>query len=552
MKSLSRHLLPVGALLLFAGFFVAYSFLPITVPGKYSSPDEASNAYFSRLYATSAMLWTFDEMTIPSGRLVHPRSVRIADDFLVPGGFLGLPVLFGTVGEALGTAVMPFLTPLFALLAALAWGGLVAGRFGRRLGLLAGALLLVQPAWWYEASRTMQPNVLFCSLVIFSAYFFFAAPLKTMVERKTKEGYRFLRVSDAAFAGLCMAAALAVRTSEAYWLLLGIAVAAFAAPRRTPWKSLVIFFVFAALGFAPFLFLNASVYGNPLATGYGSGVTVISAGVATQGFGNRLLGPVGPYLFPLGFAPRTALAHFWTYGIAFFWWWTLLAVLGKWAYHAERKRLTEALRADAKIFCFVAAAVTLWLIFFYGSYVAQDNPDPNAVTIGSSYLRYWLPVMALSTLPVAWLLSSVGEKLAAKQRAVALAGAVALIGAASAYAVFCGRGEGLLSVRDAIRTDSAIAEDVIRMTPEKSIIVTDFDDKYLWPQRHVLVPLRSEVTYGWLGKLQQRSAGLYYLGLTLPQKDFDYLRDEKLAPQKLQPAVVKTYGQKTLYEFKPL
>jgi hypothetical protein len=158
--------------------------------------------------------------------------------------------------------------------------------------------------------------------------------------------------------------------------------------------------------------------------------------------------------------------------------------------------------------------------------------------------------MVLSTLPVAWLLSNVGEKLAAKQRAAALACAVVLIGVASGCAVFFARGEGLLSVRDSVKTNVAIAKDVIGMTPSKAIIVTDSDDKYLWPERHVLVPLRSEVTYGSLQKLLMRSTGLYYLGLTLPEKDFAYLRDVKLAPQNLTPVVVKTYGEKTLYEFK--
>ncbi len=550
MKTLSRFLIPVGALLLCMSFIAVYSFLPATVPAKYSSPDEASNFFFSKLYADSSRLWAFDDMSIPTGGLLHPRSVRVVDAFLVPGGFLGLPVFFGGIGQVIGTAAIPFLTPIFGVLAALAWGALMTVKFGRRMGLVAGALLLVQPAWWYEASRTMQPNVLFCSLVIFSAYFFFAAPFKAMVEKSGSEGHRILRAADAAIAGILMAMALATRTSEAYWLIIGIAVAALAFPRRTPWGRLIVFASIALVGFAPFLALNSSVYGSPLATGYGAGVSVISAGTATHGQGNALLGPLRPYLFPLGFAPRVALGNAWTYGIAFFWWWSLLAVGGIAAYVIARKKRSETDRADVKTFALATAAVTVWLLFFYGSYVVQDNPDPNAVTIGSSYLRYWLPVAVFSTVPVAWLLVTFGGRLAEKWRNAAMAAAVVLIGTASGYMVFFSHGEGLLSVRDSIKTNVNIAEDVISITPQKAIIVTDFDDKYLFPERHVIVPLRSEVTYGSLHRLALHADGLFYLGLTLPDKDFAYLRDVKLAPQMLVPVAVKAYGEQTLYEFR--
>ena len=48
----------------------------------------------------------------------------------------------------------------------------------------------------------------------------------------------------------------------------------------------------------------------------------------------------------------------------------------------------------------VFAVLSLILIFYYGSWQFNDNPDPNRFTIGNSYTRYWLPIY-LMMMPIA-------------------------------------------------------------------------------------------------------------------------------------------------------
>src|SRR5690554_1207840 len=130
MHASLRKLAPAAALVAVVLLAAVYSFLPLAAPARYNSPDENSNAHFSRMFADGSVLWYFDPVSVQSGGLAHPRSVRTIDDFQVPGGFLGLPVLYGGAAKVLGNEVIPFLTPVIAALGVLAWGLLVRARFG--------------------------------------------------------------------------------------------------------------------------------------------------------------------------------------------------------------------------------------------------------------------------------------------------------------------------------------------------------------------------------------------------------------------------------------
>lgn len=533
--------------------FVAYAFLPLAAPPRHNSPDEASNAFFSAHFAKTGYLWYFEPLNLTTGDVVHPRSVRVVDNFLVPGGFIGLPVLYGGIGRMLGTGVIPFLTPLFAVVGVAAWGALVRWRFGAKIGFAAALLLAAHPAWWYGASRTMMPNVLFASLLAVAAWLFLATPIRAAVERRTTDGLRLLRASDGALAGVCAALAVAVRMAESYWLALVVAVLLVIGWRRkrVPWARAAVFAAAAALTLVPFLIMNQSLYGHPLATGYGAGVDV-AVGELPRGMGDRLLGPLRPLLFPLGFAPRVALANFWTYGIAFFGWWSMLVTCALIAAVGSWKRQPEQWRKDAAAFAAVAGVVVAWLVLFYGSWTVQDNPDPSAVTIGSSYLRYWLPAFMLSTVPVAWLAVTAVERGVNRRIAKPLLVAVAaLYVAASGLDVFGAPDEGLLAVRKNLIRYDAVVTDIVALTPKNSVIIVDRADKYVFPDRPVITPLRADSTYAALDVLK-RHAAIWYFGITFPERDLAWLRDEKLPPSGLGIEPVKAFGEETLYRLAPL
>ena len=43
----------------------------------------------------------------------------------------------------------------------------------------------------------------------------------------------------------------------------------------------------------------------------------------------------------------------------------------------------------------MSLVVSAWLLVVYGSWWFSDNPDPTAITLGSSYVRYFLPLYIL-------------------------------------------------------------------------------------------------------------------------------------------------------------
>lgn len=547
---LAKFRRPAALAAFLTALFFAYAFLPFAAPPRFASPDESSNHFFASLFANEGKLWHFDSLNLYADGRIRPRSTRFVGEFVVPGGFLGLPVLYGGVAKAFGTGVLPFLTPVVAAFGVLGWGLLLRKFFGGKVALFGAALLAFHPAWWYGAARTFQPNVLFASLATWSAWMLVASPIRGALGERG--GLPLLRNADAPIAGILFGLALAVRPSEAYWIAPAALAALIALRGKVPWARLAVFFAFTVLALAPFLFLNKTVYGGWLSTGYGDDPTGIPTASQPQGGGARLLGPLRPVLFPLGFAPRVAFANAVTYGLGIFAWWSVLtaAALVWFAGVALRmRRERKNFHPTTVAAVWFAAIGALWLVLFYGSWTVQDNPDPSAVTIGSSYLRYWLPLFLSSSALVAWAAKDASERLlkpsAAKPVIVISLVAYFVI---AACVVFRSPQEGLLALRRTLIAEDVAAKGVVARTEDKAVVVVDRADKFLWPERRVMLPLRDEGTYATLGKIKE-STPLYYFGITFPESDLRWLNETKLPPLGLGIEYVETFGEETLYRF---
>jgi 4-amino-4-deoxy-L-arabinose transferase-like glycosyltransferase len=513
-------------------------FLPIVMPGMDNSPDENANRFFAVRFAEDGQLSSAEPLLAVAPGVVHPRSMRAIGTSLVPVGFIGLPVLYGGIARIIGTWSIPWITPVVAAMAALAWAGIVTRLTSRRVGILAGVLLALQPAWWYAASRTLQPNVLFLSLLILATWCFVNADPPR--ERR-----------NAAFAGILLGLALATRLAEAPWIGLAAAVLLLALGNRAAWRRTAIAAVFAALTLVPFFLAQQQLYGGVFATGYGNDVTSEVVGAATGGKAAQLLGPLRPYLFPLGLAPRIAVHNFATYGIAFFWWWSALVGVALVFYGILATRRVIPVTKRASALFGATMLVSVWLILFYGSWVISDTPDPNAITIGSSYLRYWLPIFAVSTLPVAWLFDRVAAALKPRATKALLAGLLLGTGIVSGVHVFSAPGDGLLAVQESLVRYGKEREAILALTEPDAVIVADRADKFLFPQRSIVHPLRSEATYAALPALVAATP-TYYVGVTFPDTDLAWLNTVKLPPLGLVIAPVRSFADETLYRFSPL
>ncbi|MFH1089294.1 MAG: glycosyltransferase family 39 protein [Candidatus Uhrbacteria bacterium] len=533
-------MLAVASLLFFCSTQILSFISPV-----FSSPDETANAFFSETLATQGKLYSFESLNAVLGDVLYPRSIISVEGRLLPIGFLGLPILFGCLIWLFGNWSLPFWTPLFAILAVFAWYAITRRLFDRRIGLLSALLLLIFPAWWYWSARPLMPNVLFVSLLIFSVFFLLIQPIKFW---QKKIGWL-----DLILAGGFFALALWVRTFEVLWLTPVIFFSLIILRKYLSWKSVVLFFVSSAIAMLPFLFFNNSLYGAPWKTGYTVSPAVVQNVQSVQedqsdspSSLSSLSSSSTVPLLPFGLHPRTAAKNILNYGFLMFWWLTIPAIIGLvlvW----PRRVLKDEKRSWRWCYFAVLAVSAIWLGLVYGSWSIFDNPDKSAVTIGNSYIRYWLPVFVLLTPLIATAVANLTVLPFVQKKRVMISVVCFLVFfGLSTHAVFFASDDSLWPMRTRLVEVANTHEWVLQLTEANAVIVVDRADKLFFPDRRVRYPLRDEATYDLLPRIALR-APLYYYGITFPQIDLAYLNNDKLKNLGLGIELIETFGEESLY-----
>lgn len=504
-------------------FFLSTSVLWLGVPWIFNSPDENANAFFAEAVRVADRLTYTDPANLHLGGILHPRSVIAVGAYLAPGSFLGLPVIYGLLGKVVGLGAMRLLTPLLAITAVFAWRALVQKITGStKVALIASLTVLFHPALWYYASRSMMHNVPFVSLLIISAWFFLLRPWQNK---------RWWWMTDL-LAGICFAGAAWFRTSELVWMIPVLAVLCFVYRRALGWQAILRFAFTAIIAMTPMLFINQHLYGSLFTTGYTFSEATTDV-IATTESATAVASPLAPF-HP---AIKPMLKHIWQYGASLFPWMSFLA-LGGFALAIKK-------RAVPKSYLWLTVLLSAWLFAFYGSWTFNDNPDPALVTIGTSYVRYWLPIFILISPYVAMAIVWIGQRLALVSARSTVMGLLVALFLLNIYPVFYAV-DGLVSLRQNLFAFADERQQIMNATEANAIIITDRADKLLWPYRRVVQPLRSEATYTAMPALVQ-TAPVYYVGITFPQSDLDYLNQQKLPPLGLSIALVQTLGAESLY-----
>jgi len=504
------------------------------------SPDENAAYVFAKAFADTGELSIPESLNEELGGLLHPRSVVGFGAAIVPASFIGFVVLLGVVGTIFGDAAMYVVTPLLAVLAVMLWRDSIRRVFKDELLADAAAfLLLIHPAFWYYTGRVMMHNVAFLALLVAGLWWCLARPLAS----RARDRYRAqLRLIDFGIGGALFGAALIVRTSEIIWLTLAI-VAVFAVYRaQLGWRALVTFALGFALALSTLGLLNAATYGGPLTNGYTArypyAAIVISDTEATAVIDQ----PKTNLLLPFGFHERVILNNVMNYGFKLYPWMSVLALVGLVLAVVENNDRRQLWRTLAVF----TLALATWFAIVYGSWKIIDNPDPSIISLGNSHVRYWLPLFALASIFGArTLVYMVGDR--SRLRLAFTSGIVVLATLLSLELVFFGH-DGYQPSRAALATFIVKGERILSATETESIIVADRADKYLFPERRVVVPLRSEATYAALPAMLEQ-APVYYFGITLPAKDLAYLNDQKLKPLGVRIEFIETLSEESLYRF---
>ena len=559
--------------LLAAAFFASacgyISFIQRDGFNKMGSPDETANYIFSKLYAQTGQLTIYEKYNPFVDEVMQPRSFRSDNGFLKPVSFLGIILIYGTIAKLLSIQVLPFLTPFFAALAIVFYYLLLKKIFAPKIAFLSTFLLASFPVYYFYSVRGLFHNVLFTSFLIIGLYFTVLA-----VSRPPKKNrffsWRFwkmdwLNLFLAAWGGLLLGGALITRTSEAIWLLPALAIAWLFNWKKIGLIKLIIIIFFAALPFVPVLGWNEVLYGGFINGGYAEinhSITTVASASAdlTQNVAKGQLSFIpGPLkqiketIFYFGLNYGTAEQNFKSYFLRMF---PLLfwpASLGLLLFAARVWKWKK--RYWAYIAAYFAASAIL--VLYYGSWVFNDNPNLNEITIGNSYTRYWLPVY-LGAMPfAAFFISRLTWAIFARENEnTEVSVKISLnkfwdffrltwpsrnfcIGAAqsillilffyfSANFLISGSKEGLLYVDPNNQVLRSEFSQVMALTEPSAVIITRYHDKLFFPERKVIVnTLTDPLMLARYKKLVQLLP-VYYYNFTFPDKDLIYLNNGKL------------------------
>ncbi|MDD4995667.1 MAG: hypothetical protein PHW53_04375 [Patescibacteria group bacterium] len=534
-------------------FFILYSYLNFFAPLRFNSPDETANYFFINLFSEQSRIWTFEPTNFLLDGIVHPRSIQVINDFLVPGGFLGMIFIYGIAAKLITPALTVYLTPLFAVIASWAFFAMVKKYLGERYGLLAWLLLLVHPAWWYYTSRGLLPNVLFLSLLIISVYFIIILPF---AERRRRAGLDagglIIGNLDWISAGLFLGLALFVRPAEAPWIWLAGAALIVMNYKKIKWVRVAAFAAAAFLIFSPTLILNNYLYGGALRTGYNAAaiqasVSAVDAAVRETTSEGVAFTALKSMILPFGFEPRNILNNFVDYMLLFTWAYSAfcLAGIALAVVRGFRRKLYRGFWQYIIIF----GLVTTCLIAVYGSWEFSDNINPFKTTIGNSYLRYWLPSFVLGIPLAVWFMREtigrIKSRVIKTTAFVAIVIAFVVLGASTAM---WGEDEGLVYVRKNLWRYEAVAERVMQITPDDALIVTDRSDKIFFPERKIVYPFRGRDSYEIFSKMYF-AVPLYYYGVAFSEDELADINARVLLPLKLRLRELEYFDNEALYIF---
>src|SRR3989344_4418923 len=491
----------------------------VDISHRFDWPDETANYFWAKNYALKGQLVSPEPLNPVVANQIHPRSFNVrADGALVPGSFLGLILLYGTLAKIFSAKALIYFTPLLSIFGVLAFYGIIKRIFNEKVALISAVIMFFHPAWWYYSATSMVPNVPFISLLLLSIYF-------------------LLRDSEIKLAQLLISAflfglAVSIRPTEIIWeLALYLAVLIYLRGKLKV-RQLVLFLVIAAVAVLPSLSQQQALYGGFLTSGY-------------QQLQNDLADScqscqvVKSLILPFDFHPTLVISNFWTHYLSRLWWLSLLLILGLIAFLAKEGR------QKSEIFGYILLSLFVfgWLGIYYGSWQFSDLLTVHLNTLGLSYVRYWLPLYILALPFVAsglvWLTSFFKER----WKNLGLAVFLIILFYSSADLVLRAKPDSLLPVRDRIAVYKQNASQVIDSTPSNAVIVTVRKDKLFFPERKVIHSFEA------LSENQQlieilpsliEKAPVYYYALG-PEPTLEFDNGLKLDP-------VKNIGEEILYK----
>jgi len=154
-----------------------------------------------------------------------------------------------------------------------------------------------------------------------------------------------------------------------------------------------------------------------------------------------------------------------------------------------------------------------------------------------------LPLVAYAIVSLTRALCSVSEKMSQRMKNIVSSGlqATAVLGIAYLGIMFVlfGSEEGLVYLYHTSIAEKKNAQIVFSLTEPDSIIITQYYDKFFFPERRIIMGrLPNEEIFAATQKLVKYYP-VYYYNFFLNEQDINYLNERKLAPYNLEIKLIK-------------
>lgn len=540
---------------------------------KWSSPDETANYFFAKSLALDGELSFFDKANLVGQDWVTPRSMRSDSGVTKPVSFLGIILIYGLIAAGLGAGVIPFLTPFFASLGILIFYGLIKRLFGPRVGLWSSFLLAFFPVYIYYTVRSLFHNVLFIVLLLLGVYLLsLALGKKTELVEKRRSQAEYWA---AFFAGFFIGLALITRTSEILWVAPVFFIAWLFYARRFGVAKTVLVACGLVAGFLPAAYYNQILYGSFFYGGYNemnralddltqkSGELLRSTWQGQFYFYRDYLFNLFKNIFYFGFNYDQSVATAQNYILRMF---PILFYSGAVGLVILIGQNIRRFRKKYFVYIISGLLIGIFLVFYYGSWKFNDNPDLTRFTIGNSYTRYWLPIyiwlMPLAALALVQVTGAAlswpqkvkesGQALWHRVRPLIIFGSQSILVTAwiaiSLAFVLYGSEEGLIYLFYNNKYERANIAEVLELTEPEAVIITRYHDKFLFPERRVLVGSLPDEGISAISAKLLRYYPVYYYNFYLDAAAVDYLNERKLSEYNIELRLMRQKEKFGLYQ----
>ncbi|MFH1326207.1 MAG: glycosyltransferase family 39 protein [Candidatus Falkowbacteria bacterium] len=528
----------------------------------------------SRNDSSDSGLIYFEPLNLIANDIVIPRSVRSENGIVKPVSFLGIILIYGWLAKIFGIWIIKYLTSLFAVLGVLCFYGIIKRVFNSNTAFISAVIMLALAPYWYYTARSMFHNVLLVDLVLISIWFLINS---TRIERIKRINANFIFIF---LSGVFIGLAIITRVSELIWLAPVILLIWIFYFKQIQLDKLILFFCGIILALIPMFYYNQILYGDYLKFGYTQETMGVENEIVVEDVNNNTHGIATGFalamtekILPFGFYPKNIVRNFYYYFVYIFWYLFWSALLGGILFLYKYKD-----RNKQEWLYFISFCITsVILVIFYGSWNIQDNIRLNSITIGNSYMRYWLPMYIMS-IPLAvmfwqWIASILSslffffchsrprfheDKLQRESRnnkewipglrfatpGMTKYGIITLFVITffilNIQTTVYGQDEGLIYVKQGIEENKERAKHVDLIIENDAIIITKHLDKFFFPDRGVIAgDLLDDNKNQQYKKLIDHNVPLYYYGFIFQQKDLDFLHNEKLIELGLQIEIVE-------------